>query len=1015
MKKYLLFMCLFFASAMAFDAAAQIVVQGRVTSSDDGEPLPGVNVLVENTTKGTVTDVDGNYSITLDGDENVLVFSFIGFATERISVSGRSVIDVSLASDITSLDEVVVIGYGTLQERELTTAITTLKTEEITKTPTGQAMQALQGKVAGVQIVSNGAPGAAPTVRVRGIGSFEGNAAPLYVVDGMFFDNIDFLNTNDIATISILKDASASAIYGMRAANGVVLIETKSGAYGQEPEIVYDGYVGIQVPQNVIKMANSEQFVRYINEVGDPADLAFVDNAFQRYGRSRVNPNVPDVNTDWYDEVMDPSTIQNHSLSFNGGSESTRYSIGGSYFDQQGLLNETRNEFKRLTFRAKLDTDVKKWLTVGGNLNVSMARQYVGENAAWFDAYFAVPIMPVYDEQNSNASPFRLANARQLGYRNRQNPFFPLLYNDNRNNIGKVLGNFHLDVHLLEDKLSFKTVYNYSMEAISARNVDFNYSDGMENVQSALVRETVTSFDQVWDNYATYRDNWGAHNLTLVAGYSFRSEYRELLYARGTEIQGLDRDQEEFWYLSRAANININDIRDTDGNTLNSRLFYQSVFGRLAYNYDGRYLLYSTFRRDGNNKFQTKYGNFATFGAGWVLSEEAFFDVGFIDFLKFRGGWGQLGNDGIRPAEGSPTFDEGRLTVINGAPVTGRFLNPAFDRITAFEKTEEINVGITANLLASRLSFEADYFIRDTKDLAVNIILPGFREPVRRSVGEIRNTGFEFSIDWSDRISDKWAYSVGGNLATLENEVRGLGGAKSLNAGSAEFRQISIVGEPFEAFYGYELVGVFQNEQQISNSGYTQEFLAENNLQPGDFYFKDQNGDGVIDDEDRVILGSYLPDLTYGFNIAVSYGNFDLTAHFQGQAGNSILNRKRGEIIFTNDTNLDAELADNLWRGDGTSNKYPSAAGLRKGWNQNMSEYFVENGSYFRVQNVRLSYLFKGQILGSQMPETRITLTAERLLTVFDYNGFNPEVADGIDRQVYPIPAIYTVGLNIKL
>jgi len=835
-------------------------------------------------------------------------------------------------------------------------------------------------------------------------------------VDGMFFDNIDFLNTNDIASITVLKDASAAAIYGNRAANGVILIETQTGEYNQAPEIVYDGYVGVQVPQNVIQMANSEQYARYVNETGDPADISFLENAFQRYGRSRVNPNVPNVNTDWYSEIMEPATIQNHSLSFNGGGERSRYSIGGSYFSQDGLLKSTRNEYNRLNFRLKMDFNASDWLTVGGNLNVSAARQFVGENGAWFQAYFAVPVLPVFDEQNVSAVPDRLGSARELGYRARQNPYYSLLYNDNRNDIGKVLGNFYLDIQVIPERLSFKTAYNYNLEAVNSRNVDFEFSDDTGQSIGALQRENTTVYNQIWDNYLTYTDSFGDHNITAVAGYSFRSFYRERLFARGEEFNPpLTRDQEELWYLSNATNIDINGVGDANDDTLFNRLFGQSFFGRLAYNFDDRYLFYTTLRADGSNAYQEKWGVFPTVGAGWVLSEENFFNVNFVDFLKLRAGWGQLGNDAVRPAEGAPTI-EVTETALDNVLVNGARVSPTFSRIESWEVTEEINIGITSRFFDSRLSVEADYFIRDTKDLAVSIIPPVFRDTERRSVGEIRNSGVELNLNWSDNIGSNLSYNIGANIATLKNEVRSLGGAESLDAGQAEFRQRSIVGEPFEAFFGYEVAGVFQNDEQINNSGYTSEFITDNSLVPGDFFFKDQNGDGVVNDQDRVVLGSFLPDVTYGFNVGVSYKNIDFTANFQGQAGHEILNRKRGEIIFTNDTNLDADLINNLWRGEGTSNIYPSAAGLRRGWNQNMSSYFVENGSYFRIQNVQLSYnLVNKELLGAKIPQTRVTLTAERPLTVFDYNGFNPEVPNGIDRQVYPIPAVYTIGLNVKI
>jgi TonB-dependent starch-binding outer membrane protein SusC len=986
-----------------------ITITGTVRDHT-GEPLPGVSILIEGTTTGTVTDLDGTYSIEAE-EGQVLIFSFIGFETQRREVGAANVIDVDMTEDAQAMDEVVVIGYGAQRERDLISSIARVSTEEIVRTPATNAMQGLQGRVAGVQIVSSGAPGTSPTVRVRGVGSFEGGAAPLYVVDGMFFDNIDFLNPNDIESMSVLKDASASAIYGVRAANGVVLIETRSGSYGQDPEIIYDGYVGVQVPQDVLQMANAQQFSRYVQETGSDADISFLNNAIQRYGRSRIDPNIPNVNTDWYAELMSPASIQNHTLTFNGGGDRTRYSIGGSYFEQNGLMNERRNDFRRLNFRVKLDADLRDWLTVGGNLNISTARRYNPDNGAWFNAYNAVPIMPKYDEQNlaGTPSPLPLSNAQQLGYRGIQNPFYSVLFSDSRDNIARVMGNFYADMEVVPDKLSFRTAFNYNIEQINGRNVGFAFNDGVTEYQSALNRNNFSRYDQIWDNFLTYTDNFGNHRLNVVLGQSFRSETFESLFARG---EGLNPNpnmaQEQFWYLTNATNYDLNAIGDAG-----ERLFFQSFFTRVSYNYDDRYLLYGTFRRDGNNKFQQKWGNFATIGAGWVISSENFFNVPAINFLKLRGSWGQLGNDAINPSVGRPTVENANLA-LGDVLFIGRRLNPTFDLIDRWETTVETNFGMNATFLNERLSLEADYFIRDTRNLAVSIIPPVFRATERRSVGEIRNEGLEIAIGWEDRIGQDFNYYVSGNLTTLRNRVLSLGGPEYLDAGTAEFRQRSIVGQPFMAFYGFEVDGVFQNQEQINNSGYTQDFINENQLQPGDFIFKDQNGDGVINDEDRVVLGSFLPTLTWGVNAGFNYRNFGFSTLLQSQMGHSILNRKRGELIFTNDTNLDAELINNLWRGEGTSNVYPSASGLRRGWNQNMSSYFIEDGSFFRIQNVQLTYsLIDQRLFGQPMPRTRISLTAERPLTLFNYNGFNPEVPDGIDRQVYPIPAIYTVGLNV--
>lgn len=1012
LTSYLKVLPLLLLFALAKPLSAQTVtVTGTVLSSEDGQPLPSVTVREKGTNNGMTTDIDGKYRLTVPNNQAVIVFSFVGFVTQEVLVGNQTTINITLAPDISELGEIVVVGYGSQEQKDLTSSISTIKTEEISKTPTAQAMQALQGKVPGLQIVSSGAPGAAPTVRVRGVGSLEGNAAPLYVVDGMFFNSIDFLNTSDIASISVLKDAAASAIYGVRASNGVILIETKSGSYNKPAEVVYSGYYGIQTAQNVLQVANAQQFTNYALATGSSADAAFIDNALQRFGRSRVDPNIPAVNTDWYSEVMEQyAPQQNHSLTVNGGSDKTRYSLGVSYFSQDGLMKFTRNKYERLNLRSKLDFDVTENFRVGGNINISNGTQYIGENSVWFKSFFAVPILPAYDDLNTAASPYSFGNAQVLGYRGSQNPLNDLYYNDNRNKIGKFLANFYAELDLIPETLKIRTAYNYSFSQINARNVNFDFNDGVTEFQSSINRSHATTFNQIWDSYLTFNKQFdGVHNLTAVLGYSYRNETSEGLYARGTEIDpSPDRLQEELWYISLA------DLIDQGGTgDFGSKTYGSSYFSRLAYNYDDRYLVYGTYRRDGTNKFQQKWGDFFTVGAGWVMSEEDFFNVPIVDFLKLRGGWGQLGNDGVTASVGAPTVEQ-RFVAIDGNRTPGNVVIPTFDYVDRWETTEELNVGVSARMFNERLSVEADYFQRDTKDAAVTIILPLIRSNVRRSAASIRNEGFETAISWSDQIGEI-GYSIGGNLATLNNEVLDLGGPQYLDAGSAEFRQRSIIGNPLQAFYGYKTDGIFQNQSEIDNYGYTSEFINDAGLEPGDYKYVDQNADGVIDDQDRVVLGSYLPTLTYGFNLGVSYKNFDLSADFQGMTGHSILNRKRGEIIFTTDTNIDAELADNLWTGEGTSDKYPSAAGLRKGWNQSMSDYFVEDGSYFRIQNIRLSYKIIGKtVLGTEMPETRITFTAEKPLTLFNYNGFNPEVANGIDRQTYPIPAVYTLGLNIK-
>jgi len=828
----------------------------------------------------------------------------------------------------------------------------------------------------------------------------------------MFVDNIDFLNTSDIEDVTVLKDASAASIYGVRGANGVVIIETKAGRFNQEAQITYDGYYGVQVPQNVLQMSNTEQFANYIDQTGIASEQQLIQNAISRFGRSRVNPNLPVTNTDWYNEVMtDAAPIQSHSLTISGGSDKARYSVGASYFMQDGLIDHMRNDYERVNFRAKVDAIANDWLSVGGNVNLSNATQFVAENAVWFQTYFAIPTLPVFDELNIDANPTSYGNAQLIGYRGRQNPFFVMDNNDNRNKVGKILGNFYADLQLVPEKLSFRISYNYFFQNIVGRNVDFSYNDGVQDFQNGLTRRSSTDFNQIWDNVLTYEETFGDHNLTLTGGYSFRSEVNEGAQARGVEIRTISRGDESTWYIPDGSELNTEETFD-----FGAREFGTSYFGRLSYNYDQRYLIYSSFRRDGTNKFSEKWGNFFTVGGGWVITEESFFEVSGIDFLKFRAGWGQVGNDDVRPAIGQTTFEQTSVA-INDQLVTGVRPDNVFDLITTWETTEEINIGLTGQFLNNRLSLDADVFRRDTEDAVLPVEQRGTGESPRRNAGSVRNQGIEIALGWNGQINDNFSYNIGANVAFLENEVLSVGDQPFLNGGQFEFRQISQVGSSLNEFYGYEVVGVFQNEEDVQNSGYTDDFITNNSLEPGDFFFRDQNEDGVIDADDRVFLGSFIPSYTFGFNLGFTYRNLSFSAFIQGQGGNKILNRKRGEIIFTQDTNIDADLADNLWSGEGSTNEYPSAVGYRKSYNNNqLSEFLLEDGDYWRVQNIRLAYNFVNTtLLGVSLPNTTLSFTAERPITVFDYNGFNPEITNGVDRQTYPIPAVYTIGLNVKL
>lgn len=1003
------------AGTTAFGQVRSII--GTVSDRSTNESLPGATVLVKGSSKGVSTDVDGKFSLSLAADELTLQVSFIGYETMEVSVGAENVLNIQLVPSKTSLQEVVVVGYGSTKVKDLTSSITTVKSNELIKTPASQPLQALQGKVAGLQLVTNGGPGDSPTVRIRGIGSFPGrdNEAPLYVVDGMFFDNIDFLNPTDIASISVMKDASAAAIYGVRAANGVVLIETKSGAYNQKTEITYNGYTGYQVAQNVVKMANSQQFTRMAMESGSTADQEYILNAMQRYGRSRIDPNIPDVNTDWYNEILRPASISNHSLDFAGGTEKARYSLGANYFFQNGIM-DMKNYYERLNLRSKLDMKATNWLTIGGNLIVSNANKYNDQAGAWNDAYFAVPILPVYDERNTAADPVNYANAQDLGYRSGQNPFPTMDFNIDRMKIKKMLTNFYMEFHLIPKTLTFKTTYNYNFTSIDQRvvNLPWFIGNSFQNPDATITRYFTNINNNIWDNILTYNQEFKKHNVTVMAGTSFKDEGYQYLTAQG---KNFPTDMEQSWYIEQALNIPADQVHDNG-----LRQYAMSYFGRIAYNFDEKYLIYGTYRADGSNKYQQKWGYFPTIGLGWVISQENFMKgIKALDYLKLRASWGQLGNDRIQASDGAFTTNVYNTTM-GGVVYSGTVVSSTYSELK-WEMTEETNVGFTAKVFGNKLSIDFDYYNRDTKNAAIPVNIPSIGGSVLKPVGTIRNSGIELALDWSNRINEDFSYSVGANFATLKNEAKDLYGQQYIDGGTAEFRQRTYVGEPLMAFYGREVAGVYQSQAEID----ADPVAVENGLVPGDFKYVDQNNDGMIDDDDRVILGSYFPNFTYGANLSVFFKGFDVTASLYGQSGNKVLNRKRGEIIWTADGNMDADLATNVWRwedgnnngivdaGEGSGNTYPSSSGLRRGWNQKMSDYFVEDGSFFRIQNLQIGYTLKSKTwLNGQFPETRISFTAERPYTHFKYNGFTPEVANGWDSQTYPVAAIYTIGLNIK-
>jgi len=1011
MKLLLFSFCMVLLSGFGF-AQETKTITGIITDQNE-MPLPGAEVKVIDKEIFDVTDFDGNFNLENVEVGDAVRVTFLGFLPQEFTVGQNNEYTISLEEDADQLEEVVLIGYGTQKKADLTGAISTISAEEITRTPSGSAMQSLQGKVAGLQVVSSGAPGTAPTIRVRGLGSYTGGGAsdPLYVVDGTFYDDINFLNTEDIETISVLKDASASAIYGVRAANGVVLIETKSGKINQKPQISYSGYQGVQVAHNVVKLSNSEQFATLARESGSAAEASFIDNAMQRYGRSRINPNIPNVNTDWYDLILRHALIQNHSLGVSGGGESVTYSVGLSQFEQEGILR-MKNDYERFNIRTKLNANINDRLEVGVSALLSNATRYRPEDGAFSSAYFAVPIMPVLDTTKTDAYPRPYANAQDLGYRRPQNPF-PLMENtENRNKIRNTLVTFDIQYQLIPDKLNFKTSYHHNFETLETREVRLPYFYGTGNAfreNAELIKRNETFSEQTWDNTLTYNDDFGKHNLTVLAGTSFRDRSLEQLEAKGLNFPNGPGIGDESYFLDLSRTIDISGVGDHG-----VRQYFFSYFGRVAYNFDDKYLLYGTYRADGTSKYQEKWGYFPTVGVGWVISHEDFWGLNNpVNFLKFRASWGELGNANVSASTGGITSTEVDA-VFGDVRYPGLVTSSDFEALK-WEVTAETNVGITTRLIESQLSIEADYFTRETRDAIIpvsRLLVPG---STRQNVGIIKNSGLEFDVNWNKRVSDDFGYSIGANFSTLTNEILDLAGQENLTTGG-DVAQRSVVGGAINSFFGLEVDGIYQTPAEIqADPAAVAAIEGGLVVQPGDFRFVDHNGDMIIDAQDRVDLGSFLPSYTFGFNLGLDYKNFDFSLNVIGQGGNVIANIKRFSIRQTPDPNIDRDFAVNRWHGEGTSTSYPSARGIRNPWsNQFLNSFFVEKGDFVRLQNVTLGYTLP-ELSGKFNPDVRIYLTAERPLTLFNYNGFTPEVADGRDNQTYPIPGVYTFGVNIKI
>jgi TonB-linked SusC/RagA family outer membrane protein len=981
--------------------AQNITIKGKVTDATTGEALVGVSVAVNGTSTGTQTDVNGAFTINAPSNAT-LKASYIGYTTQQVAVNGQSTINIKLQVSSNELAQVIVVGYGTQRKIDVTGSVSTVKGEEISKQSSTNAVSALQGKVSGLQVTNSGSPGASPQVNIRGLGTIYGNTGVLYVVDGVWYDDISFINPSDIDNISILKDASSTSIYGLRAANGVILVTTKRGKKGAT-RVTYDGYAGWQTVTNPVKMANGSEYATLINElygVNHTTPLLFPDPT--KYGKG----------TDWYGQILRDAFKMNHNVSISGGTDKSTYNFSLGFLDQDGLVKN--NNYKRYTARFVNDYTPIKGLKLGYTVGGLFSQSKDIDGGIFHQLYGAAPVVPVFYADGSYGDPTDF----NLGGGNNYNPQATLDFYNHTSKNYTFTGNAYAELKFLKH-FTFKT--SFGGEIAQAETIGYS-----PVYKATLIQQSTTSLLSIgrtdtrnWiaENTLTYDNTFGDHKLTVLAGQTAQRYKAYFINATALNVPN-SSSGDHYLSLGDVTGRNV-----SDGGSLTTAVSY---FGRVNYSFKDRYLLNASIRADAGSQFygSNLWAYLPSVGAGWVISNEDFMkDQNIFNTLKLRGSWGKVGNAGvpINPTTLVVSQDPG-YTAIFGADQsahTGASVVSVVPPAILVERGVGTDIGLEGTVLNDHLSFEADFYNRTTQNAI-------FAIPILASVGtasgniignqaNIQNRGFEFSATYRSNTSKDFSYSIGGNFSINNNKVTQVtsgknpiySGGNGIANGALATR--TVVNDPIGEFYGYKVTGIFQNQSQITGS-------AQPNARPGDFMYADLNNDKVIDGKDRVDLGNPTPKYTYGFNTNFNYKHFDLLLAFQGVAGVSVYNSNIA-YRFGNE-NFTQDFYDHRWHGEGTSTTYPSAA-VGSTANSAPNSFYVESGSYFRVRTAQLGYTLPGSILSKwKMQKIRVFANAENPLNFFKYKGFSPEVGGtptnaGIDANVYPLSATYTFGVNV--
>lgn len=1018
-----------------------LTVSGVVTSAADQLPLIGVSVQVKGTSNGSITDLDGNYSVSVASGQT-LVFSYIGFKTQEIQITNQKTLNVVMEEDSETLDEVVVVGYGVQKKKLVTGATVQVKGETLAKMNTNSPLQAMQGQTPGVNISStSGQPGEGMKVSIRGLGTV-GNASPLYLIDGVGGD-ISTLNPVDIESIDVLKDAASAAIYGAQAANGVVLITTKSGKAGKA-QISFDAYYGWQTQARKADMLNAQEYMmimdeQAVNSGNAPYDWSSYESIYD------ANGNVYD--TDWVNSMFQNNAqTQSYTLGITGGSETSTYAMSLGYMSQEGIVGgKDVSNYERYNFRINSEHKLFKdsdLLKVGEqvsfvykmNNGISVGNQY---NNTLRGAFGTSPLAPIYSDNNIYDSPYN-DTTNSDWYNADGNPYGSMMTNSNNENKDVTFsGNVYAELQPIKN-LKFRTVFGavYTTNEYRSFSPLYQFSIySFNNTRTSAAQNMSHGLTMTWTNTATYDWTVGEHAFNALLGMEM-SRYSGT-YLRGTT--GMLRDGFDDWdhaYLDNGTATSADNGLGADGHP-NDETRTVSYFARFGWNWKETYMINATVRTDGSSRFArgNRYGVFPSVSAGWTISNEAFMEDthDWLDFLKLRVSWGQVGNQNIDNYQYTAPITSSNTYYLFGNQVGadaqsgywGAYPSRLANEDVTWETSEQTNIGIDARFLRSRLSLTADFYIKTTKDWLVEapiLATAGTGAPYING-GDVKNTGIELALTWNDQIGSDFQYNVGVNGAYNKNKVGNIptedgiihGDVNMLYDNTPEFYRASN-GHPIGYFWGFETAGIFQNKQQIEDWRAAGNGILQADVQPGDVIYVDQDHNGVIDDNDKVDLGNGTPDFTYGFNLGFSYKNFDFALNAYGAAGNQIVQSYRNHA--NSHSNYTSAILGR-WTGEGTSNRIPRVTETNINWQ--FSDLYIQDGDYLRISNITIGYDFAKLINLKAISQARLYFQVQNAFTFTKYDGMDPEIGygtsdwvSGIDLGYYPRPRTFLVGVNLK-